>query len=194
VVTSFTQLYKFTSADGVTFSSRSPVDQGGQELNRMYGSPAGLVAGSLGVMFLGRQAGDSTIRFAFFLDGEGVPPVPAIVCGSPPDGRVGVAYSHTFPAAGGTAPYTFSVTAGYLPPGLSMTASTGAVAGMPTLYGVFPFTVTVTDSLAASSSVNCSITITADVVIQLIGWKLYPVALCDDALPVLEPPPVKRAV
>jgi hypothetical protein len=32
------------------------------------------------------------------------------------------------------------------------------------------------------------------VVIQLIGWKLYPDALCDDAVPGLEPPSVERAV
>ena len=30
--------------------------------------------------------------------------------------------------------------------------------------------------------------------IQLIGWKLYPVTPCDDAVPALEAPHVKRAV
>lgn len=83
----------------------------------------------------------------------------AIDCDNPPNGTVGAAYAHTFPASGGTVPYTFSITAGALPPGLSLNASTGEVTGTPTVEGTFNFTVQVEDSVAATASVACSILI-----------------------------------
>ncbi len=49
-------------------------------------------------------------------------------------------------ASGGKAPYTYAISAGSLPPGLSLNPSTGAVTGTPTAGGTFTFTVTATDS------------------------------------------------
>jgi len=49
-------------------------------------------------------------------------------------------------ASGGKAPYTYAVSAGSLPPGLSLNPSTGAITGTPTAGGTFTFTVTATDS------------------------------------------------
>ncbi|MDH5822689.1 putative Ig domain-containing protein [Luteimonas sp. RD2P54] len=49
------------------------------------------------------------------------------------------------PATGGTPGYTYAVTAGALPPGLSLT-SAGALSGTPSVLGTFNFTVTATDS------------------------------------------------
>jgi hypothetical protein len=48
-------------------------------------------------------------------------------------------------ASGGTAPYTFSILAGALPAGLSL-SSAGAVTGTPTTVGNFSFTLQVADS------------------------------------------------
>ena len=47
--------------------------------------------------------------------------------------------------SGGTAPYVWSVTAGSLPPGLTLNTSTGVVSGTPTTTGSYPATVRVTD-------------------------------------------------
>ena len=47
-------------------------------------------------------------------------------------------------ASGGAAPYTFAVTAGALPTGLSL-GSGGALSGTTTASGTFNFTVTATD-------------------------------------------------
>lgn len=85
------------------------------------------------------------------------PPVPS--CNTPPNGQVGLTYSHTFTATGGTPPYTWSITAGSLPTGLSLNSSTGVVSGTPTASGTFTFTITATDATPLSGSVSCSITI-----------------------------------
>ncbi len=49
-----------------------------------------------------------------------------------PSGRVGAAYSVTLTATGGTAPMTWSISAGTLPAGLSLSATTGVLSGTPT--------------------------------------------------------------
>ena len=77
-------------------------------------------------------------------------------------GQVGTGYTSSLMAAGGTQPYTFSITSGTLPNGLTFTANTGAITGTPTTAGTFSFTATVTDSTTGtplSTSTNCSITI-----------------------------------
>lgn len=68
-----------------------------------------------------------------------------ITSGAPPNGVQGQAYSHQFTATGGTAPYTWSVQAGPLPAGLTLTTG-GLLSGTPTAAGSFPVIVAVTDS------------------------------------------------
>lgn len=65
--------------------------------------------------------------------------------GSLPNGAVAAAYSQTITASGGVGPYSFAVTAGALPAGLTLSAG-GALSGTPTAGGVFNFTITATDS------------------------------------------------
>lgn len=62
-------------------------------------------------------------------------------------GTLGVTYSAAItPASGGSAPYAYAVTAGALPGGLTLNASTGAVSGTPSALGTFNFSITATDS------------------------------------------------
>ena len=66
-------------------------------------------------------------------------------------------YSHntTLDVVGGTSPYTFAITAGALPSGLTLNTSTGVISGTtPNVSSdtVYNFIATVTDSAAASSS------------------------------------------
>jgi len=63
-----------------------------------------------------------------------------------PDATIGTAYSQTLAAAGGTTPYTWSITTGTLPAGLTLAASTGVISGTPTAAATSSFTVTVTDA------------------------------------------------
>ncbi len=77
-------------------------------------------------------------------------------------GQVGVAYASSLVATGGVKPYTFSIIAGTLPPGLTLNPSTGAITGTPTTYGTFNFTAQVMDSTgstAGTTTSNCTIVI-----------------------------------
>ncbi|MBX7218649.1 MAG: FG-GAP-like repeat-containing protein [Blastocatellia bacterium] len=60
-----------------------------------------------------------------------------------PNGTVGVPYSQTFSQTGGTGTPSFGFT-GSIPPGLSLSTSTGVFSGTPTQAGTFNFTIFVT--------------------------------------------------
>jgi hypothetical protein len=62
----------------------------------------------------------------------------------------GVSYATTLAASGGTGTRTFTLTAGSLPPGLTL-KSGGRIVGTATAVGSFTFTVTVTDSIGDKS-------------------------------------------
>ena len=68
------------------------------------------------------------------------------------NGTVGTAYSATFSTTGGTAPYSYAITAGTLPAGLSLNTATGALSGTPTTNGTSSLTLTVTDAHGATGS------------------------------------------
>ena len=72
--------------------------------------------------------------------------IPALTfTGSLPNGIVNVPYNQTLQATGGVGPYTYAVTAGALPAGLTLSTG-GVVSGTPTAVGASSFTVTATDS------------------------------------------------
>ena len=80
-----------------------------------------------------------------------------ILSTSPPAGTVGVGYSYSLAASGGNPPYTWSISAGSLPAGLSIVGS--AIEGTPTTAGTSSFTLKVTDSSSNTATANLSITI-----------------------------------
>ncbi len=96
-------------------------------------------------------------------------PAPSIVVPALPNGSVNVAYpTAVFTGMGGTAPYTWSLSSGSLPPGLTLNPSTGAVAGTPTAPGTYPFVVRLTDSAGFPAvTPQLSITIVPQFTIQV---------------------------
>jgi YVTN family beta-propeller protein len=63
----------------------------------------------------------------------------------------------TFVASGGNAPFAYALSAGTLPPGLSLNSSTGAVTGLVSGSGVFPITIQVTDAAGNTVTQNYSL-------------------------------------
>lgn len=74
------------------------------------------------------------------------------------DATVGAAYSQSLSAAGGTAPYTWSITSGKLPAGLTLN-SAGVLSGTPKKEGAAAFTVKAEDKKKKSVSKELSLTV-----------------------------------
>jgi len=88
---------------------------------------------------------------------------PMITTGVLPYGAIGLPYSKTLTAIGGVTPYTWAVTAGSLPDGLSLGAATGVISGTPTAEGTFHFTVQVTDAASITGVKSFDLTIVPEV-------------------------------
>jgi Putative Ig domain/IPT/TIG domain/FG-GAP repeat len=70
---------------------------------------------------------------------------------APPDAVAGRPYSTSLSVTGGTAPYSWFVAAGELPPGLRLDRSKGTISGTAQRPGAYPVTVQVFDSTVAPS-------------------------------------------
>jgi len=87
-----------------------------------------------------------------------------------PGATLGVPYSQALEARGGTTPYTWSISSGSLPAGLSLAPSTGVISGTPSAEGAISFTVQVTDSAPTPATDTQALSITVALpVSNLIG-------------------------
>ena len=94
--------------------------------------------------------------------------------GSLSNGTVGTPYSATLSSTGGTAPYSYSITSGSLPTGLSLNTGTGAISGIPSVAGAYNLTITATDTNSATRSQAYSITIGAQVPVSTAVIAVVP--------------------
>jgi len=76
-----------------------------------------------------------------------------------PNGSQGAVYTETLAATGGDGTYTWSVTDGALPPGLSLVASTGVISGTPSAAGSDTLTVRVTSGDGQTAARQVAITV-----------------------------------
>lgn len=122
------------------------------------GNFTGLVEGAtlsfggveLTLSYIGGDGNDVTLTRA-------ASPNPAFTSTLPPVGTYGAGYSHTFIVSGMPAP-AFSITAGVLPPGLSLNGTTGVLSGTPTQAGTFG-TITVAAANGTGQPATQTITI-----------------------------------
>jgi hypothetical protein len=98
--------------------------------------------------------------------GGGYPGAPARTSNPPnitttnlPRGANGTPYDQTITTSGGTAPLSFIVAAGALPPGIALGGATGRIYGTPTVAGTYTFILTVTDTLGLSGSASLTLVI-----------------------------------
>jgi hypothetical protein len=102
---------------------------------------------------------------------------PILITASPlPDALLYMTYSQTLKATGGTAPYTFTLDSGKLPPGCLFITETGEIRGFPEIGGAYVFVVKVTDSLGASGK--------KEYVMNVIGFTTSPFELNFGIVPV----------
>lgn len=103
----------------------------------------------------------------------GVSRAVTITTTSLPDGSPGAPYSATLTGTGGSIPFAWAVSAGSLPPGLTLNAATGVINGTPTTQGSFTFTIQVTDFFKSTATKVFSV---------LIG-TVQPLVISTTALP-----------
>jgi len=84
-----------------------------------------------------------------------------IVASTLPTGTSSTAYATSLQATGGTPAYTWSITSGSLPPGLTLAGTTGVISGTPSASGSWSFTASVHDngSPVQTASVSSAITV-----------------------------------
>ncbi len=107
------------------------------------------------------EAGSFTFRLRA-VDADGCPgeksytisvicPTITINPSSLPAATIDVRYSQSLTASGGTAPYTFSIASGSMPPGIFL-GSNGAFGGAPNSLGSYSFTIRATDDYGCTGT------------------------------------------
>jgi hypothetical protein len=92
-----------------------------------------------------------------------------VTTSSLPAAQENVPYSQTLAASGGNGAYTWTLSQGSLPPGLSLSGSTGAITGVPTTPGAFGFVVSVASGDGQSAQQGLSIDVIESGFGQVVG-------------------------
>jgi type II secretory pathway component GspD/PulD (secretin) len=152
----------------VTWSLATGTLPAGLALNASTGAITGTptAAGTSGITVKATDSANppNSVTTALSILIAAIAPALAISTASLPNGSIGTPYDQILAATGGNAPYTWSISSGSLPAGLSLNSTTGAITGTPTTSATTPasftFTVTVTDSSPAPLTAQKQFTLT----------------------------------
>jgi hypothetical protein len=103
---------------------------------------------------------DGLVDIGAFEFGSATPADLSVSTASLPGATTGAAYSATLSAAGGVAPYLWTLSAGSLPPGLTLDAASGLISGTPSASGSYNFTAHVADAQSPSDTASRALSIT----------------------------------
>lgn len=133
-----------------------------------YNAPTG-VTGETSAVITATSVADSTKLAAITLITLGSPVINAVTLFPAFDN---VAYAASIEASGGESPYSWKMTSGSLPSGMSLSSSTTsltAVSGTPTETGTFTFTLLVTDNESRTYSQSFTLVVNAENACLLSG-------------------------
>lgn len=105
--------------------------------------------------------GQTSTNVAITVGGGGTPAALSITSANSLNAVVGVFLTYIPTASGGTPPYNWTVPAGTLPAGLSLSSGTGTFFGTPTAAGIVTVTLQVTDSTRAAAQKPLMISVAA---------------------------------
>jgi hypothetical protein len=166
---------KITTSGGTapfTFSVSSGALPTGLTLGKSTGALTGkpTVAGQYSFTVTAVDHVGATCQAAFTVT---INPLLAITTTTLPIGvATQASYAALLATAGGTGPFIFKIKSGALPPGLSLSSSSGAITGTPSTKGTYPFTVSATDKSKDTATVSLAITI--DPVGVIVPAYFYP--------------------
>lgn len=145
--------------EGVTWSLTGPGNLTNQTTTSVtYVAPIGISIEATGTI-TATSVATTTVTATLNVT---VNPVLQISTNSLPVGNVGVSYDGVIGAIGATGTFTWTITSGKLPAGLSLSSSTSSsvtILGIPTTVGTSSFTIQVVDSAGDSVSKTLGITI-----------------------------------
>lgn len=135
-----------TAATGLALATVSPPSKGSVAYSgaSFTYTPAACEIGSDSFSYRGVNGGLVTNTRTVNITIGNPASAPAISSAAPPGGQTGVPYSHDANVTACNTLVTWSISAGALPPGLSLDASSGVISGTPTTVGTFSGTLRAT--------------------------------------------------
>jgi uncharacterized repeat protein (TIGR03803 family) len=138
-----------TLPDGITFSPSTGV---------FSGTPTKAASASFSIQVKDSEGTPATYNGTVGL--AVVPPTLAITTTTIPTAQVGTNYSSVLATTGGTAPFTWSITAGTLPKGVAFNAASGVFSGTPVQFGSGTLSVKVSDASTPQMTDSATYTLT----------------------------------
>ncbi len=124
------------------------------------GTPTTVGTSQFGVYFRDYDGRVAARGYQIAISSDG-PTSPVISTTSLPDAELGEAYTATLETSDNRAG-TWTITAGELPPGLTLAAATGVISGIPTTVGTSGFTVQFKDAAELTATKQLSIVVAGD--------------------------------